>query len=196
MKKICVFCGSSRGIKGIYVREAEKLAEALVEKNIELVYGGSNIGLMKSIADRVLALDGKVTGVMPGNLAAREILHESITEAILVEDMQVRKKTMEELSDGFITMPGGIGTLDELFEMMSWNQLGIIHKPVGIYNVDHYYDPLIAWLDHAVEMKFVRPEHRANTIVDDDPIALIEKMENYRGLVAEKWVESLKKNGY
>ena len=156
----------------------------------------ANIGLMKSIADNVLALNGKVTGVMPGSLAQREILHESMTETILVEDMQVRKKTMEELSDGFITMPGGIGSIDELFEMLSWNQLGIIHKPVAIYNIDHYYDHLIAWIDHAVEMKFVRPEHRANLIVDDDAVALIEKMENYQGQVAEKWVESLKKNGY
>ncbi len=196
MNKICVFCGSSRGIKDNYAFMAEKLAETLVENNIELVYGGANIGLMKSIADRVLALEGSVTGVMPGNLASKEILHESMTETILVEDMQERKRIMEELSDGFITMPGGFGTMDELFEMLCLNQLGLIHKPVGIYNVDGFYDPLIAWLDHAVDMKFVRPEHRANILVDNDPQALIDKMGNYQALVAEKWVEDLKEKGY
>jgi len=196
MKKICVFCGSSKGIKEAYAVMAERLADALVENNIELVYGGANVGLMKSIADRVLALGGKVTGVMPGNLAQKEILHESITEAILVEDMQERKKIMEELSDGFISMPGGFGTMDELFEMLSWNQLGLIHKPVGIYNIDHFYDPVVEWLDHAVDMKFVRPEHRSNILVDTDADALLEKMWNYRGLVAEKWVDRLKEKGY
>lgn len=196
MNKICVFCGSSKGIKEIYTSQAEKLAEALVERNIDLVYGGANIGLMKSIADRVLLHGGKVTGVMPGSLAQREILHEGMTETILVGDMQERKKIMEELSDGFITMPGGFGTIDELFEMLSWNQLGIIHKPVGIYNVDHYFDGLLEWLDHAVDMKFVRPEHQANILVDSDPIRLIEKMESYQGQVAEKWVDRLKEKGY
>jgi uncharacterized protein (TIGR00730 family) len=196
MNKICVFCGSSKGIKDIYASQAESLADAFIERNIDLVYGGANIGLMKSIADRVLARGGNVTGVMPGSLAQREILHVGMTETILVDDMQERKRIMEELSDGFITMPGGFGTIDELFEMLSWNQLGIIHKPVGIYNVDHYYDALIEWLDHAVDMKFVRPEHRANIIVDADPGRLIEKMESYQGQVAEKWVDRLKEKGY
>jgi hypothetical protein len=196
MKSICVFCGSSRGIKDIYSEQAEKLADALVAKNMKLVYGGANIGLMKSIADRVLQLGGKVSGVMPRGLAQKEILHEGMTETILVEDMQERKKIMEELSDAFITMPGGFGTIDELFEILSWNQLGLIHKPVGIYNIDHYFDSLIEWLDHAVEMKFVRPEHRANILVDSDPALLIDKMNGYQGLVAEKWVDRLKEKGY
>ena len=196
MNKICVFCGSSRGANDIYAKKAEELADALVDNNINLVYGGANIGLMKAIADRVLIREGEVIGVMPGNLVQKEILHENMTQTILVNDMQERKKRMEELSDGFITMPGGFGTIDELFEMLSWNQLGLIHKPVGIYNIDHYYDPLIEWLDHAVEVKFVRPEHRANIQVDDDPYALVEKLRNYEGLVAEKWVDRLKEKGY
>ncbi|MCD4724349.1 MAG: TIGR00730 family Rossman fold protein [Bacteroidales bacterium] len=196
MNKICVFCGSSRGILEAYSQQAEMLAEVLVENGIELVYGGANIGLMKSIADRVLALGGRVTGVMPGYLAQKEILHEGMTETILVEDMQERKKIMEELSDGFITMPGGFGTMDELFEMLSWNQLGLIHKPVGIFNIEHYFDALVAWLDHAVDMKFIRPEHRANILVNTDPEALVKDMSEYTELVAEKWVDSLKKKGY
>ena len=196
MKRVCVFCGSSRGIRDIYSQKAVELAEAMLIDGMELVYGGANIGLMKSIADRVLEGGGKVTGVMPGSLADREILHKSVTETILVKDLQERKKVMDELSDGFIAMPGGFGTIDELFEVLSWNQLGIIHKPVGIYNVDHYYDHLVGWLDHGTEMMFIRPEHRANILVDDKPAELLNKMQNYQGLVAEKWVDRLKEKGY
>lgn len=196
MKKICVFCGSSKGIKDEYSRKAELLADVMLKMDMELVYGGANIGLMKVIADSMLEGDGKVTGVMPANLADKEILHENMTETIIVEDMQVRKKIMEELSDGFITMPGGFGTMDELFEMLSWNQLGLIHKPVGIYNIDGFYDPLIEWLEHGVEMKFIRPEHHANILVSDDPYKLIESMMDYQGLVAVKWVDRLKEKGY
>jgi uncharacterized protein (TIGR00730 family) len=196
MKRVCVFCGSSRGTRDIYSQKAVELAEAMLIEGMELIYGGANIGLMKSIADRVLEGRGKVTGVMPGSLADREILHESVTETILVKDLQERKKVMDELSDGFIAMPGGFGTIDELFEVLSWNQLGIIHKPVGIYNVDHYYDHLVGWLDHGTEMMFIRPEHRANILVDDNPAELLRKMQNYQGLVAEKWVDRLKEKGY
>jgi len=196
MNRVCVFCGSSRGIRDIYSQKAVELAEAMLIEGMELIYGGANIGLMKSIADRVLEGGGKVTGVMPGSLAEREILHESVTETILVKDLQERKKVMDELSDGFIAMPGGFGTIDELFEVLSWNQLGIIHKPVGIYNVDHYYDHLVGWLDHGTEMMFIRPEHRANILVDDKPAELLRKMQNYQGLVAEKWVDRLKEKGY
>ena len=196
MKKICVFCGSSKGIKAVYSQKAEMLADVLVDNEIDLVYGGANIGLMKSLADRVLFRGGKVTGVMPGNLAEKEILHEHMTETILAEDMQERKKIMEDLSDGFITMPGGFGSMDELFEMLCWNQLGLIHKAVGILNIDHFFDPLIEWFDHAVEMKFIRPEHRSNIMINDDPARLVEDMRDYRGLVAEKWVDRLKEKGY
>lgn len=196
MKKICVFCGSSKGIKDIYSEKAEMLAEALLRMDMELVYGGSNIGLMKVIADRMLLDGGRVTGVMPGLLASKEILHEGITETILSEDMQDRKKIMAELSDAFIAMPGGYGTLDELFEALTWNQLGLMDKPIGLFNIDHFYDPLIDWLDHAVEMKFVREEHRANIIIEDDPEALLNGMMGFKAMVAEKWVDRLKEKGY
>lgn len=196
MKKVCVFCGSSKGIKPVYAEKAALLADVLSDHNMDLVYGGANIGLMKIIADRMLIRGGSVTGIMPGSLASKEILHGSLTESILVTDMAERKKRMEALSDGFIAMPGGFGTMDELFEMLSWNQLGLIHKPVGIYNIDHFYDHLVAWLDHAVEMKFVRPEHHGNILIDDDPAALLDKMMGYSGVVAEKWVDRLREIGY
>jgi uncharacterized protein (TIGR00730 family) len=196
MKKICVFCGSSRGIRDIYAEQAAMLADILVTNRIGLVYGGANIGLMKVIADRMLLAGGEVIGVMPGKLAEKEILHAGLTETLVVKDMQERKRVMDELSDGFVTLPGGLGTMDELFEMLSWNQLGIIHKPVGILNIDNFYDHLIAWLDQAVEMRFIRPEHRANVLVNTDPSLLINAMMNYRGLIAEKWVDRLKEKGY
>lgn len=196
MNKICVFCGSSKGVLQSYSYKAEMLADVMTRMNIGLVYGGANIGLMKMIADRVLARGGEVTGVMPGDLARKEILHEDLSHTILVDDMQVRKTTMVELSDGFITMPGGLGSMDELFEVLSLNQLGHIHKAVGIFNIEGYYDSLINWLDHGVEMKFIRPEHRANILISDDPMELIEKMMNYRALVAEEWVDRLKEKGY
>ncbi len=172
------------------------LADILVTNRIGLVYGGANIGLMKVIADRMLLAGGEVIGVMPGKLAEKEILHAGLTETLVVKDMQERKRVMDELSDGFVTLPGGLGTMDELFEMLSWNQLGIIHKPVGILNIDNFYDHLIAWLDQAVEMRFIRPEHRANVLVNTDPSLLINAMMNYRGLIAEKWVDRLKEKGY
>lgn len=196
MKKICVFCGSSKGIKDVYSEKAELLADTLLRMDMELVYGGSNIGLMKVIADRMLLDGGRVTGVMPGLLASKEILHEGLTETIMSEDMQDRKKIMAELSDAFIAMPGGYGTMDELFEALTWNQLGLMDKPVGLFNIDHFYDPLIDWLDHAVEMKFVREEHRANIIIEDDPEALLNGMMGFKALVAEKWVDRLKERGY
>lgn len=196
MKKICVFCGSSKGIKDVYSEKAKMLADTLLRMDMELVYGGSNIGLMKVIADRMLLDGGRVTGVMPGLLASKEILHEGLTETILSEDMQDRKKIMAELSDAFIAMPGGYGTLDELFEALTWNQLGLMDKPVGLFNIDHFYDPLIDWLDHAVEMKFVREEHRANIIIEDDPEALLNGLMGFKALVAEKWVDRLKEKGY
>lgn len=191
-----MFCGSSKGIHEEYALKAEKLADIFAEKGIEMVYGGANIGLMKVIADRLLSRGGKVCGVMPARLADKEILHEGLTETIVVESMQERKKVMEELSDAFITMPGGIGTMDELFEMLSWNQLGLIEKPVGIYNISGFYNALVNWLEHAVDMKFIRQEHHANVLVGEDPQQLVDAMENYKAQVAEKWVDSLKQRGY
>src|SRR5450759_862530 len=161
IKTICVFCGSSTGENPVYVERAEQLARFFLEKEIHLVYGGANIGLMRVLADTMLRGNGHVTGVMPKNLVHREVAHLDLTEMHIVADMQERKALMAKLSDGFMTLPGAYGTFDELFEMLTWNQLHIIEKPVGLLNIKGFFNPLMKMLDKAVEEKFLRPEHRA-----------------------------------
>jgi len=196
MKNICVFCGSSRGYRSVYAGAAAGFAEALAQEGLNLVYGGANIGLMKVVADKVLEMGGKVYGVMPHSLAGKEIAHEGITEMHIVDTMSQRKERMASMSDAFVVLPGGVGTLDELFEVLSWNQLGIMKKPVGILNVDGFYNQLVLFLEHALEEKFLRQEHSRNLIVEVDPGLLIKKLREFRFTEAEEWVERLKIKGY
>ena len=194
IKSICVFCGSSAGSREEYSVKARALGLLFVEKGISLVYGGSNVGLMHVIADTMMQAGGKVIGVMPHTLIEREVAHKAITEFHVVETMAERKAVMDKLSDAFIAMPGGIGTLDELFEVMSWNQLELITKPVALYNVSGYYDQLLAFLDHSVDQRFVKPEHRLNLIAESDEKVLLEKIINYNPVKVDggKWIKELK----
>jgi uncharacterized protein (TIGR00730 family) len=198
IKSICVFCGSSAGSNEQYTLKARKLGLLFVEKGITLVYGGSNVGLMREIADTMMAAGGKVIGVMPHNLIQREVAHKGITEFRVVETMAERKAVMDELSDAFISMPGGIGTLDELFEVMSWNQLELINKPVALFNVLGYWDQLLAFLDHTVDQRFVKAEHRINLISESDEKILLEKILNYKPVKVEggKWIKELRENKF
>jgi uncharacterized protein (TIGR00730 family) len=190
---ICVFCGSSTGRGESYAANARLLGKAIVKNNCNLVYGGSNIGLMRIIADEVLSGGGQVTGVMPNGLADKEIAHNGLQNFHLVDTMHERKAMMASLSDAFIAMPGGLGTLDEIFEILSWNQLDLINKPAAMYNVDGYYDHLLKFLDHTVEEKFVRTEHRANLLVDDDAERLISRIKEFAPQKPpSKWVDELK----
>ena len=193
IKTLCVFCGSSIGRQSLYSGHAVKLAEYLLAENITLVYGGANVGLMGVLADTMLAGGGKVIGVMPKSLVEREVAHHDLTQMHIVDGMQERKALMADLSDAFIALPGAYGTLDELFEVLTWNQLGIIHKPIGLLNLDGFFNPLLQMLDHSVEEKFLRPEHRQMLLVSDDFRELISKLENYKPVAAEKWIERLKK---
>ena len=192
IKTICVFCGSSQGAKPVYSEGARILANFFHRHQITLVYGGANVGLMRIMADSLLEVDGKVIGVMPKSLVEREVAHTGLTEMHIVEGMQERKALMADLSDAFMAMPGAYGTLDELFEVLTWNQLGIVHKPVGLLNIDGFFDPLITLLDHAVAEKFLRPEHRGILQVDVTPARLYDKLEAFRPVTAEKWIERLK----
>jgi uncharacterized protein (TIGR00730 family) len=198
IKSICVFCGSSAGSREEYSLKARDLGLLFVEKDITLVYGGSNVGIMHVIADTIMKAGGKVIGVMPHTLIEREVAHKAITEFRVVETMAERKAVMDQFSDAFIAMPGGIGTLDELFEVMSWNQLDLISKPVALYNVLGYYDQLLAFLDHSVDQRFVKPEHRINLIAESDEKVLLEKIINYKPVKVEggKWIKELKDNKY
>jgi uncharacterized protein (TIGR00730 family) len=194
LRSLCVFCGSSAGSRPEYTTKARDLGLQLAASGITLVYGGSNVGIMRVIADTVMEAGGRVIGVMPHTLIDREAAHRNISEFRVVETMAERKAVMDELSDGFIAMPGGIGTLDELFEVMSWNQLDLITKPVALFNVLGYYDQLLAFLDHAVNQRFIKPEHRLNLIAESDETELIRKIMAYQPLKVDggKWIQELK----
>ena len=192
IKTVCVFCGSSTGEDLVYTERAERLARFFLINNIHLVYGGANVGLMRVLADTMLKGNGTVIGVMPKNLVHREVAHLDLTEMHVVDDMQQRKALMAELSDGFMTLPGAYGTLDELFEMLTWNQLHILEKPVGLLNIKGFFNPLLKMLDKSVEEKFLRPEHRGILLAEEDEAILLKRMNEYKPITAEKWIERLK----
>jgi uncharacterized protein (TIGR00730 family) len=188
MKRICVFCGSSPGSRPEYRRSAQEMAAELVRRNIGLVYGGSNVGLMGELADAVLRTGGKVEGVIPENLRALEVGHEGLTKLHVVRSMHERKALMADLSDAFVALPGGFGTLEEFCEVVTWTQLGLHAKPCGILNVLGYYSPLLRMFDHAVEERFLKPENRALVLLGDSPAELLEALEEWRPIHAEKWL--------
>ncbi len=189
--KVCVFCGSSMGNSPVYRNEAKVVAEYFVKRNISLVYGGANVGIMKVLADVMLENNKEVIGVMPTMLIEKEVAYFDITKLYQVETMAERKDKMLELSDAFIALPGGFGTLDELSEILTFNQLRITDKPLGILNVDGYFDHLLKFIDHAVEVGYVRQEHRNNLIVANDIETLLDKMNAYSPLSMGKWIEDI-----
>jgi uncharacterized protein (TIGR00730 family) len=181
MKAIAVYCGAAPGADPVYADAARGLARVLVEHNIGLVYGGGRVGLMGVIADEVLRLGGEATGVIPRALLEREVGHTALTRQFVVKDMHERKAMMSDLADGFIAMPGGMGTLEELFEMVTWAQLGIHAKPIGLLDAKGFYGPLVACVDHMVAEGFVRPQHAALLLRDADPDALVRKLQAAAG---------------
>lgn len=189
--KICVFCGSSMGNSKVFRNTAKDVANYFSQNGISLVYGGANVGLMKIIADTMLENNMEVIGVMPKSLIANEVEHLGISKMFVVESMAERKQKMLDLSDAFIALPGGLGTLDELSEILIYNQLRISDKPMGILNVDGYYDHLLNFLDHAVKVGYVREEHRNNLIVSNDIENLLLKMREYQPLCMKKWLEDI-----
>ncbi len=177
MKAIAVYCGASPGADPLYADAARGLARVLVSRNIGLVYGGGKVGLMGVIADEVLRLGGEATGVIPRALLEREVGHTGLTRQFVVKDMHERKAMMSDLADGFIAMPGGMGTLEELFEMLTWSQLGIHDKPVGVLNVGGFYDGLIGFIGHLQGEGFVRPQHAALVLVEAQADALVARLQ-------------------
>lgn len=180
MKRICVFCGSSPGARSEYVRAARLLGRMLIRKNIGLVYGGGNVGIMGEIAHTVFEEGGEVIGVIPKKLAEKEVSFTELTDLRVVSSMHERKALMAELSDGFIALPGGFGTIEEFFEVVTWAQLGIHHKPCGLLDVCQYYSKLISFLDHAVDQQFIQSDHRSMILIDESSEALLEKFEVYQ----------------
>ena len=188
MKRITVFCGSSSGTEEIYTSQATLLGETLAKRNIELVYGGAKVGLMGAVADGVLNAGGKAIGVLPNFLGSKEIAHPQLTELILVETMHERKTKMNDLCDGVIALPGGFGTLDELFEMLTWGQLGLHKKPIAILNVDGYYDALIIFVQTMTDKGLLKEVNQQMLLVSDTIDDLLEKMENYVPPTVGKWI--------
>jgi uncharacterized protein (TIGR00730 family) len=192
MQRICVFCGSSSGADVHYTEIARRLGLLLVRQNLTLVYGGGDVGLMGVISHEVIDNKGTVIGVIPRVLKSREVANQNITELRLVNSMHERKAMMFELSDGFIALPGGMGTLEEFAEMITWGQLGIHQKPCGLLNVNGFYDPLIAFIDHAVKERFIKSEHRSLVIIEEEPELLLKRFREFRPHPhTEKWAERI-----
>lgn len=186
MKRICVFCGSSFGNKSEYLEKAIELGKAIASKNIELVYGGAKVGLMGKIASTVLEEDGEVIGIIPKDLFEKEVAMTDLKDLRVVNSMHERKSLMAKLSDGFIAMPGGFGTFEEIFEVITWGQLNFHKKPCGLLNICGYYDNLIKFLDNSVKEGFIKAEHRSMIIIENDVETLMRKMEVYEHPEIEK----------
>lgn len=190
LKRVCVYCGSNPGRLPVYREAAAALGRELVQRNIALVYGGAGIGVMGAVADAVLENGGEAIGVIPQSLAIREVAHTRLSELIVVTSMHERKALMAELSDAFVALPGGWGTFEELFEMLTWAQLGIHEKPCGVLNVAGYYDHLSLFLQHAMDERFVRQEYKPMMIMEQQPDVLLERFNNYRAPQVHKWIEA------
>ncbi|MDY6824812.1 MAG: TIGR00730 family Rossman fold protein [Thermodesulfobacteriota bacterium] len=187
MKRICVFCGSSPGRQPEYTNAAEETARMLVQYNLGLVYGGARVGTMGTLADTILAEGGDVIGVMPRLLVDKEVTHEELDDLRIVGSMHERKQLMADLADGFIAMPGGMGTFEEFFEILTWAQLGMHNKPCGLLNTCGYYDALIGFLDHAVAEQFIKPAHRSMILIQDNPETLIRTFKSHSSPTVSKW---------
>jgi len=189
MKSICVFCGSSLGSRPIYQEAASQLGETLAKRNLQLVYGGGNVGLMGVVADAVLNAGGEVIGVIPEFLAQKELAHPNLTQLHVVNSMHDRKAMMAEFADGFIALPGGFGTFEEFCEILTWAQLGLHQKPQGLLNVAGYYQPLLQLFDRAVDEQFLRADLRNLVLQASDPDSLLDQFQHYRSPKVEKWAD-------
>ncbi len=190
MKSLCVYCGSSSGSKAGYADAARDLGRLLAESDIRLVYGGASVGIMGVLADEVIAAGGKATGVIPKAIFEKEVAHQGLSELCVVDSMHSRKAMMAELSDAFVALPGGLGTLEELFEILTWTQLGLQQKPCGLLNVAGFYDHLIRFLEHSVTQAFVKPVHRDMLLVETDARALLGALQAYHPPEVNKWIEA------
>ncbi|MCM2677992.1 LOG family protein [Alkalicoccobacillus plakortidis] len=187
MKRVAVFCGSSEGSDPIYMEQARKLGALLADKGIGLVYGGAQVGCMGAVADACLEAGGEVIGVIPEKLMNVEIAHSGLTEQHIVKTMHERKAMMADLSDAFIALPGGAGTLEEWFEVFTWSQLGYHHKPCSFLNVNNFYDPLLQMLEHTIEQGFMRPAYQELIITENSAEELLEKLHQFQPLELSKW---------
>lgn len=192
MRSICIFCGASSGVGPGFMLLANRVGRYLAESGLEIVYGGGRVGLMGALADGALAVGGRVTGVMPRGLFEREVTHRELSELHVVGSMHERKALMAELADGFMTLPGGFGTFDELCEIITWGQLGIHSKPIGVVNHQGFYDPLLAMFDRSVESGFIRQDFRDRLLVAAEPEPLLSQMRAYSAPTQSRWSDGVK----
>ena len=190
MKRVCVYCGSRHGKRPAYTAAAQALGRELAQSGRGLVYGGGNVGLMGVVADAVLEAGGEVIGVIPRPMVSRELAHHGVTKLHVVTSMHERKALMAQLADGFIALPGGVGTLEELFEIWTWAQLGIHQKPLGLLNVEGFYSSLVTFLDHLTAEDFVTSENRSFVRIDDDPKRLLQKMSQFQPGPRPQWMDA------
>lgn len=188
MQRVCVYCGSSPGDRPVYTEAARVLGHAIAARGLTLVYGGGHVGLMGVVADAALAGGGEVIGIIPQRLVDAEVAHHGLTRLEVVDSMHERKARMAELSDAFIALPGGFGTLDELFEILTWAQLGMHGKPCGLLEIENYFAPLVTWVDNAVTSGFIRRRHRELLMVDDDRERLLDRLAAHEPVAISKWV--------
>ena len=188
MKRICVYCGSNPGANPAYREAARELGNQLAERGLGLVYGGASVGVMGAVADGVLEKGGQAIGVLPHFFSSKEIAHDGLDDLIIVNSMHERKARMEQLSDGFIALPGGWGTIEEIFEVLTWAQLGHHQKPCGLLNVDSYYDELSGFLENAIRNQFVKEEFRPMMMIEDEPSRLLDRFDSYTAPVVRKWI--------
>lgn len=189
MKSVCVFCGGNPGRNPAYLEAARSFGEQLARSGLALVYGGAQVGLMGAVADAALAHGGEVFGVIPEFIAAREIAHLGVTKLEVVSSMHERKAKMAERADAFVALPGGFGTLDEIFEILTWSQLGLHRKPCAVLNTAGYFDGLLSFLDHAAEEQLLRPEYRAMLLVESDPARLVQRLRDHQPPAVPVWLK-------
>ena len=189
MRRICVYAGSSPGADPAFTEAATALGAEIAGRGLDLVYGGSNVGLMAAVADGATAAGGTVIGVLPSLLLDKEIAHNGITDLRIVDNMHERKLAMMELSDGFVTLPGGSGTLEELFEVFTWQQIGLHHKPIGLLDVNGFWQPLVSLLDHIVDARLLRREHADLLLVDHQPAGLLDRFDAFTAPILDKWLD-------
>jgi uncharacterized protein (TIGR00730 family) len=188
MKNICVYCGSSSGRRPEYTSAAVEMGKLIAERDFTLIYGAGNVGIMGSIADAALAAGGKVVGIIPKALEEKEVCHQQLTELHIVDSMHERKALMAEMADAFVALPGGLGTLEELIEALTWSQLGLHRKPCGLLNIGQYYQHLTAFIDNAVEEQFLKPVHRDMLLVSDNAQDLLSQLSQYKVPHVDKWI--------
>ncbi|MCK9507437.1 MAG: TIGR00730 family Rossman fold protein [Pigmentiphaga sp.] len=189
MQSLCVYCGASTGADPQFVEAAQALGQTVAQRDIRLVYGGGSVGLMGEVANAALNAGGKVTGVIPEALWKREVGHPGLTEIAVVPTMHARKAQLIDLSDAFVALPGGFGTLDELFEVLTWQQIGYHHKPVGLLNIAGYYDSLLSFIQQALSQGFVRGAHVESLIVDTDVGRLIDRLSQSQPVHVDRWIK-------